>query len=99
MKIASLNAEQTAEVMKTTTGYYILLAKIKNDSLFASMLVNGELRDAELPLTCFKPSGDGTTPDFSRLSLNDYGHSVIFGEYEAAADAVAEEAGIYKRNE
>ena len=91
-----LGEEQAAEVMGTKDGYYVLSAKIEHGFLLASMRTNGELHLATVPLTCFKPSGDGTTPDFARLALDEYGHSVIFGEYEAASDAIAEEAGLYK---
>ena len=36
----------------------------------------------------FQPSGKGTHPDFTRLSLADYGHTVRLGDYEASSDAI-----------
>jgi lambda repressor-like predicted transcriptional regulator len=45
-----------------------------------------------VPWSIFKPSGDGLQPDFSRLSLTDYGHTVRLGDYEAASDAILYEA-------
>ena len=34
----------------------------------------------------------GTTPDFDRLALTDYGHTVELGDYEASTDAILYEA-------
>jgi hypothetical protein len=33
-------------------------------------------------------SGDGTNPDFSKLSVNDYGLTVSLGAYEASTDGI-----------
>jgi hypothetical protein len=50
-------------------------------------LVRGNLERISVPLAMFRPSGT-TRPDFRRFELDDYGHTIRFGEYEAAADAV-----------
>lgn len=50
-------------------------------------LVRGNLEILSVPLTLFRPSGR-TQPDFRRFELDDYGHTIRFGRYEAAADAV-----------
>lgn len=50
-------------------------------------LVRGDLERVSVPLTMFRPSGR-MQPDFRRLELDDYGHTIRFGEYEAAADAI-----------
>ena len=52
------------------------------------VLVLGDLELVRVPLGILKPSGDGTKPDFSRFEIRDFGHSVAFGEYEAAVDAL-----------
>lgn len=51
-------------------------------------LVRGNLATLVVPFVYFKASGDGTRPDFSRLSLADYGLTIALGEYEAAADGI-----------
>lgn len=61
-------------------------------------LLRGNLQTVVVPFAFFEPSGDGVTPDFGRLSVNDYGHTVAFGDYEASADAVLYETDAeYRR--
>ncbi len=55
-------------------------------------LTRGNMKTITVPWSMFKPSGDGVQPDFSRLSLTDYGHTVRLGDYEAASDAILYEA-------
>jgi lambda repressor-like predicted transcriptional regulator len=55
-------------------------------------LTRGNLRTITVPFSMFPPSGKGVHPDFTRLSLTDYGHTVRLGDYEAAADAILYEA-------
>ncbi len=51
-------------------------------------LVRGDLATLVVPFAYFKASGDGTKPDFSKLSLADHGLTVALGKYEAAADGI-----------
>lgn len=51
-------------------------------------LVRGNLATLVVPFAYFKTSGDGTTPDFSKLSFSDYGLTVSLGDYEASADGI-----------
>jgi len=55
-------------------------------------LTRGNMRTITVPFSMFPPSGTGVQPDFSRLSLADYGHTVRLGGYEAASDAILYEA-------
>ncbi len=50
--------------------------------------VMGDLSIVTAPLSDFRTSGDGTVPNFHALSVTDYGHTVAFGDYEVAADAL-----------
>jgi hypothetical protein len=50
-------------------------------------LVRGNLELTSLPLSVFRASGT-SQPDFGRFELDDYGHTVRFGDYEAAADFI-----------
>lgn len=48
----------------------------------------GDLKALTVPFSAFEPSGDGTLPDFGRLSIIDSGQTVRLGDYEAAVDAI-----------
>ncbi len=41
-----------------------------------------------VPLSAFPVSGDGVKPNFNKFSVTDYGQTIRFGQYEAAADAI-----------
>lgn len=51
-------------------------------------LVRGDRQTMVFPFSFFEPAGDGVTPDFTKLSITDYGHTVALGEYEASADGI-----------
>ena len=55
------------------------------------MLVHGNFDRMTVPLSIFRPSGT-SKPEFCRFELDDYGHTVQFGEYEASADFILYEA-------
>jgi hypothetical protein len=50
-------------------------------------LARGNLETIVVPLPMFRSSGKAT-PDPSDFAVEDYGHTVRLGEYEAAADAI-----------
>ena len=50
-------------------------------------LTRGDLDTVVVPLSMFRPSGKAT-PDPSDFAVEDYGHTVRLGKYEAAADAI-----------
>ena len=50
-------------------------------------LVRGDLDRVIVPLSIFRPSGT-SKPDFRRFELDDHGHAIRFGGYEAAAEFV-----------
>lgn len=50
-------------------------------------LIRGDLSRLAVPLTLFQPSGT-SVPDFDHFDLDDYGQTLRFGDYEAAADFV-----------
>ena len=51
-------------------------------------LVRGNCTTLVVPFSYFKKSGDGTKPDFRKLSFADYGLTVSLGMYEASADGI-----------
>jgi hypothetical protein len=50
--------------------------------------VRGDLATLVTPFSYFRVSGDGTKPDFTKLSFADYGLTVGLGAYEASADGI-----------
>jgi len=56
-------------------------------------LVRGNLEGISVPLAMFHASSVAS-PDFQRLELDDYGHTIRLGEYEAAADAILYEVDV-----
>ena len=51
-------------------------------------LWRGNLHPIVVPLSAFPPSGDGIAPVFDDFAVTDYGHTIKFGSYEAASDAI-----------
>lgn len=51
------------------------------------VLVRGNRERMTVPLSIFRPSAT-SRPDFGRFELDDFGHTLRLGDYEAAADAV-----------
>jgi len=51
-------------------------------------LWRGDLSSLTVPLDAFEPSGKAARPDFNAFSIADYGHTIKFGDYEAASDSL-----------
>lgn len=51
-------------------------------------LWRGDLTSLVVPFSAFPPTANGIRPDWDRFTVTDYGHTLRFGSYEAAADAV-----------
>ena len=61
-------------------------------------LLKGDAETIIIPFSLFPPSGNGVKPDFAKLGFTDYGQTVRFGPYEAAADAILYETDLnYRR--
>jgi hypothetical protein len=70
----------------------LLIAAVADPQSRTLALTRGNLKTIAVSFSAFPPSGAGVQPDFSRLSLADYGHTVRLGDYEASSDAVLYEA-------
>jgi hypothetical protein len=57
-------------------------------------LWRGDLTSLVVPLSTFTPTANGIRPDWDRFTVTDYGHTLRFGSYEAAADAVLYECDL-----
>ncbi|MBS0261449.1 MAG: helix-turn-helix domain-containing protein, partial [Planctomycetes bacterium] len=65
----------------------VFIGGVVNTQYRLLTLVRGNCESITVPLSMFRPSAT-TKPDFSRFRLADFGHSVCFGDYEAAAHFV-----------
>ncbi len=52
------------------------------------VLYRGNLEPVVIPKAWFAPRRKGSKPDFSDFEVIDFGQTIRFGEYEAAADAI-----------
>lgn len=98
MQKVYLNDEEMAEVLSVKNGCFVLSAILCENSLHLVMRINDKMYSFSVPLNLFTPSGDGTAPDFSKLSLDEYGHGVIFGDYEVAADFLKDQLNDFRSN-
>jgi hypothetical protein len=83
-----LRPEQLGEVLSAPNRENLFIGGSVDRQGGTVTLWRGNLASLTVPLSAFRPAGDGTKPDFARFSIRDYGHTVRFGEYEAAADAI-----------
>jgi hypothetical protein len=76
----------------------LFIAAVADPQSQTLALTRGNLKTITVCWSMFKPAGEGVEPDFTRLRLTDYGHTVCFGDYEAASDAILYEADAeYRR--
>lgn len=85
-----LPLEELLDVLSAPTheaaGLFIAgVADLESETL---ALTRGNFRTITAPFSMFQPSQKGTQPDFHRMSLTDYGHTVRLGEYEASSGAI-----------
>lgn len=83
-----LSPEELGEVLTADNRENLFIGGSVNREGETVTLWRGNLSSLTVPLSAFEPSGEGTEPDFRKFSITDYGHTVKFGDYEAAADAI-----------
>jgi len=95
---SSLPLEQLLEVLNGKNPERSIIGGQVDEMTHTVTLVRGDLNSIVVPLSTFRPSGDGVRPDFSSFSIDDYGQTLKFGTYEASADAVLYEFdSLYRR--
>lgn len=52
------------------------------------LLYRGDLSRLVVPFTFFEPSGDGTSPNFNDVGIEEYGYVIRLGDYEVASHAI-----------
>src|SRR5260370_25088933 len=79
---------QLAEVLDAPNRQDLIIGGMVDAQSQTLTVYRGDFRPVTVPLSIFKPSGDGPEPDFDRFSIGEFGHTVCFGDYESSADAI-----------
>ena len=83
-----LPAEELVEVFASPRRDELFVGGVVNVQDEVVVLYRGSMEPLLVPTSWFAPAGDGTAPDFADFSIDDFGQTVRFGPYEAAADAI-----------
>lgn len=83
-----LQPEELAEVLQAENRSDLFIGGFVDATTKTITLWRGDLESLTVPFLAFPKSGDGTKPDFSKFAATDYGQTIQFGPYEAAADAI-----------
>jgi hypothetical protein len=92
-KFKLLPSRQLCEVLagSTEAARDVFIGGVVDTEFNLLMLVRGNFERITVPLSIFRPSGT-SKPDFRHFELDDYGHTIRFGEYEASATFILYEA-------
>lgn len=91
--LAELALDEKAQALRSRNKRDLFVLGVLNPTTRELMLWRGDWSRITVPLSAFKQSGDGTRPDWSDFKIIDFGHTLRFGKYEAAADAL-----LYERD-
>ena len=83
-----LPQEELAEALSAGNRHELFIGGTVDKDSETVTLWRGNLDPLVVPLSAFTPSGKGATPDFDDFAVTDYGQTIRFGDYEAAADAI-----------
>lgn len=88
-----LPSDQLCEVIAggTSAARNVFIGGVINTEVGLLTLVRGNFERVTVPLSMFRPSAT-SKPDFRRFRLDDYGHTVCFGPYEASSEHILYEA-------
>ena len=83
-----LPVEELAEAFAAPHRDELFIGGVADTQDEVVVLYRGSMEPLLVPFAWFEPSGTGTAPSFADFSVADFGQTVRFGEYEAAADAI-----------
>jgi DNA-binding Xre family transcriptional regulator len=75
----------SAPIQEVTDVFIAGVVDMESETL---TLTRANLRTITVPFSMFTASGKGVEPDFTQLSIIDYGHTVRLGQYEASSDSI-----------
>jgi hypothetical protein len=79
---------QMTEVWAAPNRRELLIGGVVDLSSQILTVYRGDFSRVTVPLSIFKPSGDGTKPRFKEFGILEYGHGVRFGNYESSAEVI-----------
>lgn len=102
-KEISLPLEELVEVMSAKNRADLMIGGVVDLSSKIILFFRGDFSSILVPFSAFQKSGDGTTPDFSKFSITDYGQTIRLGKYEASTESILYEFDAdfrrrYKKN-
>src|SRR5438045_3911465 len=93
-----LRLEEMAEVLSAPNADELFVGGAVDKKSKTVTVWRGNGKPLVVPMSSFRPSGGGVVADFDRFTVCDFGHTLRFGDYEAAADAVLyEHDPVYRR--
>jgi hypothetical protein len=87
-----LPEDQIRDVFDTAQRKQMFLGGVVDLERRTLTLLSGVLHWYQIPLSAFDVPGNGPVPRFAYFRIVNYGHTVQFGVYEAAADAILSDA-------
>ncbi len=85
---AWLPVPELMTVISSKTASDRFIGGAADSALETLTLVRGDLSTHVVPFSYFTEAGDGTRPEFDKLSFADYGLTVALGAYEASSDGI-----------
>lgn len=85
---AFLPDEELAEAVMDANAPDLIIGGIVDKQAGLIRFIRGHLESLVVPLAMFTGSEGSPTPNFEEIKLSDFGHTVCFGTYEAATDAI-----------
>jgi len=88
MFIHCLPSEQIKELVRAPNKHELFVFGVLCQDVNLLSVFAGDGKIIDINLDIFEPSGDGTTPDFDRFEIIDYGQTLKFGNYEASSRTI-----------
>jgi hypothetical protein len=85
---AVLPPQELTDVLTADNREDLLVGGLVREDEGLLILFRGDLGPLVVPLSWFVGGKRSPAPDFGSLSIQDYGHTVRFGDFEAATDAI-----------
>ncbi|HEX4056411.1 MAG TPA: helix-turn-helix transcriptional regulator [Tepidisphaeraceae bacterium] len=83
-----LPRQELEDVLQSSDRRERFVGGIVDRSTKTITLWRGDLTPFVVPFSAFTPTANDIRPNFGKFSVSDYGHTLRFGPYEAATDAV-----------
>lgn len=84
----ALPLEELLEIINDKNAKNYVIGGQIDEKTHTVTLIRGDLSKLAVPFSTFRPSGIGVQPDFTRFSIEDFGQSIKFGDYDSSVHAV-----------